>query len=55
MGARLVVQSAAGREVEGEIAYPFDSGRIVIGRAAAADNRIPHLTVSEIHATQAFE
>lgn len=55
LGARLVIRSAAGRDFDEEVAYPFDQARIVIGRGATADVRIPHLTVSEVHATLGLE
>lgn len=55
MGARLVIRSASGRDFDEEVAYPFDQARIVIGRGATADVRIPHLTVSEVHATLGLE
>ena len=51
MGVRLVVQSAEGKPPAEELAYGFDQARIVIGRGTGADVRIPHLTVSEVHAT----
>jgi pSer/pThr/pTyr-binding forkhead associated (FHA) protein len=51
MGARLVIRTAAGRPLDEAVAYPFDQGRLVIGRGASADVRIPHLTVSAVHAT----
>ncbi|MDD9944031.1 MAG: FHA domain-containing protein [Myxococcales bacterium] len=51
MGARLVIRSIDGRRVEEEIAYPFDQDRVVIGRGRSADVRMPHRTVSELHAT----
>lgn len=50
MGARLVIRSIDGRRVEEEIAYPFDQDRVVIGRGRSADVRIPHRTISELHA-----
>lgn len=52
MAVRLSVrhpQSAAGKS--GEVTYELDQGRIAIGRAAGADVRLPHLSVSETHAT----
>lgn len=51
MGARLFIRSVDGRRVEEELAYPFDQLRVVIGRSAAADVRLPHRTVSERHAS----
>jgi len=55
MGARLVIRSIDGRTVEEEVGYPFDQGRVVIGRGRSADVRIPHRTVSELHATLSQE
>jgi pSer/pThr/pTyr-binding forkhead associated (FHA) protein len=52
MAVRLSVrhpQSAAGDA--GEVRYELDQGRIAIGRSAGADVRLPHLSVSESHAT----
>lgn len=52
MAVRLSVrhpQSAAGQT--GEVSYELDQGRIAIGRSAGADVRLPHLSVSESHAT----
>jgi pSer/pThr/pTyr-binding forkhead associated (FHA) protein len=51
MGVRLVIRSAEGQPLSEELAYDFEQARIVIGRGAGADVRIPHLTVSEVHAT----
>jgi pSer/pThr/pTyr-binding forkhead associated (FHA) protein len=52
MAVRLSVRhalSAAGQA--GDVSYELDQGRIAIGRGAGADVRLPHLTVSETHAT----
>jgi pSer/pThr/pTyr-binding forkhead associated (FHA) protein len=52
MAVRLSVrhpQSAAGEA--GEVSYELDQARIAIGRSAGADVRLPHLSVSESHAT----
>jgi pSer/pThr/pTyr-binding forkhead associated (FHA) protein len=52
MAVRLSVRhglSAAGQT--GDVSYELDQGRIVIGRSAGCDVRLPHLTVSETHAT----
>jgi len=51
MAVRFVIRSAGGQALEEEMAYGFDQARIVIGRGAGADVRIPHLTVSDVHAT----
>lgn len=55
MGVRFVIRSAEGKAVTEEIAYGFDQARIAIGRGLGADIRIPHLTVSELHATVRFD
>lgn len=52
MAVRLSVRhalSAAGSA--GDVSYELDQGRIAIGRSAGSDVRLPHLTVSETHAT----
>jgi pSer/pThr/pTyr-binding forkhead associated (FHA) protein len=51
MGVRLAIRSAEGQPLSEELAYEFEQARIVIGRGAGADVRIPHLTISEVHAT----
>jgi pSer/pThr/pTyr-binding forkhead associated (FHA) protein len=51
MGVRFVVRSCEGKKPSAEIDFPFDQARIVLGRGASADVRIPHRTVSEFHAT----
>jgi pSer/pThr/pTyr-binding forkhead associated (FHA) protein len=51
MGVRFVIRSAEDVTPSEELGYAFDQARIVIGRGAGADVRIPHLTVSESHAT----
>jgi pSer/pThr/pTyr-binding forkhead associated (FHA) protein len=55
MGVRFVIRSAEGRPLQEEAAYGFEQARIVIGRGAGADVRIPHLAVSEMHATVRLE
>jgi pSer/pThr/pTyr-binding forkhead associated (FHA) protein len=50
MGVRLTVLPAGSQTAESEISYQFDQQRVVIGRGAGADVRLPHLTVSETHA-----
>lgn len=50
MGFRLVVRSGWGSE-SGDVSYEFDQTRIVIGRGAGAEVRLPHRAVSEKHAT----
>jgi len=55
MGVRFVIKSAEGKALAEEASYGFEQSRIVIGRGAGADVRIPHLTVSETHATVRLE
>ena len=45
-----MIRSVDGRQLDEEIEYAFEQARIVIGRGAGADVRIPHRTVSELHA-----
>ncbi|MFW6052169.1 MAG: FHA domain-containing protein [Myxococcota bacterium] len=49
MGVRFVVRA---RGVPGvpERTYEFDQGRVVVGRGQAADIRLPHRSVSHVHA-----
>jgi pSer/pThr/pTyr-binding forkhead associated (FHA) protein len=52
MAVRLVVRhpkSAAGEA--GEVRFEFEQARVVIGRSAGAEVRLPGLAVSETHAT----
>jgi predicted component of type VI protein secretion system len=51
MGVRFVVRSCEGKKPGSVIDYPFEQTRIVIGRGASSDVRIPHRTISELHAT----
>jgi len=54
MAVRFVVRSRDGQTLQEELAFPFDQfdqARIVFGRAASADVRIPSPTVSETHAS----
>jgi pSer/pThr/pTyr-binding forkhead associated (FHA) protein len=51
MGVRFVVRSREGKKAVSDVEFPFEQTRIVLGRGAAADVRIPHRTVSELHAT----
>lgn len=51
MAVRFVVRSRDGQKLKEELAFPFDQARIVLGRAASADVRIPSPTVSESHAS----
>ena len=50
MGARLSLRSIDGRRAAGQVEFTFDQPRILIGRSAGAEIRIPHRTVSERHA-----
>src|SRR5688500_11165295 len=52
MGVRIVVR---GGSSDAEVVYEFDQQRIVIGRGAGADVRIPQRTVSETHAVLRLE
>src|SRR5688572_24557947 len=52
MGVRIVVR---GGSSDAEVVYEFDQQRIVIGRGAGADVRIPQRTVSETHAVIRLE
>lgn len=45
-----VTTSVAGSERDAEIVYSFDQERVVIGRGAGADVRLPHRSVSSQHA-----
>ena len=51
MAVRFVVRSRDGQKLKEELAFPFEQARIVLGRAASADVRIPSPTVSESHAS----
>jgi pSer/pThr/pTyr-binding forkhead associated (FHA) protein len=51
MGVRLSIRSGEHGTLEDEVHYDFDQERIAIGRGPGADVRIPHLSVSEAHAT----
>jgi pSer/pThr/pTyr-binding forkhead associated (FHA) protein len=55
MGVRFLILSACAQGAEREISYQFDQERIVIGRGAGADIRLPFRTVSEVHATVFLE
>jgi pSer/pThr/pTyr-binding forkhead associated (FHA) protein len=55
MAVRFVVRSAEGVPLSEELSYGFEQARIVIGRGVSADVRIPHLTVSDVHATVRLE
>jgi pSer/pThr/pTyr-binding forkhead associated (FHA) protein len=50
MGVRFAVESAEGKPLAEGVSYGFEQARIAIGRGSSADVRIPHLTVSELHA-----
>jgi pSer/pThr/pTyr-binding forkhead associated (FHA) protein len=49
MGMRLVIRARDGL-AENEACYEFDQARVVIGRGAGADVRLPHPSVSHAHA-----
>jgi pSer/pThr/pTyr-binding forkhead associated (FHA) protein len=52
MALRLVVRHPNSKSGEaGEIQFEFEQVRVVIGRSAGADVRLPGLTVSDSHAT----
>jgi pSer/pThr/pTyr-binding forkhead associated (FHA) protein len=51
MAVHILICAAEGRPLTEDVDYSFDQTRIVIGRGGSADIRIPHLTVSEVHAT----
>jgi pSer/pThr/pTyr-binding forkhead associated (FHA) protein len=55
MGIRFSILTAYSQEPGRQISYEFDQERIVIGRGAGADIRLPFRTVSEIHATVQLE
>lgn len=46
-----MVRSCDAKRSRSEIEFPFEQARIVLGRGSSADVRIPHRTVSELHAT----
>lgn len=50
MAVRFVVHTAEGKPLAEELTFGFEQARISIGRGLAADVRIPHLTVSDLHA-----
>jgi pSer/pThr/pTyr-binding forkhead associated (FHA) protein len=51
MGVRLSIRSGEHGPLPEELHYDFDQERIAIGRGPGADVRIPHLSVSDAHAT----
>lgn len=51
MGVRFVLRACESKKPGTEIEFPFEQARIVLGRGVASDVRIPHRTVSELHAT----
>lgn len=55
MGVRIVVRGGSELRSSAEVVYEFDQQRIVIGRGAGADVRIPQRTVSESHASIRLE
>src|SRR5690349_9358313 len=55
MGVRLSIRSGEHGPMPEELHYDFDQERIAIGRGPGADVRIPHLSVSDAHATVRLE
>ncbi len=51
MAVKLVVRHPGSSGERDEVSFEFEQARIVIGRSAGADVRLPGLTVSELHAT----
>lgn len=51
MAVRLVVRALGAPDGSAEVIYELDQDRVVLGRGAGADVRLPHRTVSEQHAT----
>jgi len=51
MGVRLSIRSGENGPLPEELHYDFDQERIAIGRGPGADVRIPHLSISDAHAT----
>ena len=51
MGVRLSIRSGEHGPLPDELHYDFEQERIAIGRGPGADVRIPHLSVSDAHAT----
>jgi pSer/pThr/pTyr-binding forkhead associated (FHA) protein len=50
MGMQLLVRSVSDAKDSSGFAYAFDQERVLVGRAAGADVRIPHPTISVEHA-----
>ncbi len=50
MAVRLVVRAPFAADASAELAFEFDQTRVLIGRSASADVRLPHAAVSESHA-----
>lgn len=50
MGLRLTLLSSGDRAPASEISYWFEQQRVVLGRGAGADVRLPHPTISKLHA-----
>ena len=55
MAVRLVVRAPIVVETGAGLAWEFEQTRVLIGRAAAADVRLPHPAVSEQHAVLRLE
>jgi pSer/pThr/pTyr-binding forkhead associated (FHA) protein len=55
MAVRLVVRAPFAADASAELAFEFDQTRVLIGRGASADVRLPHAAVSESHAALRLE
>lgn len=51
MGVRLTIVAGPDGALSEPLAFELDQARVVIGRGAGVDVRIPHLSVSESHAS----
>jgi len=51
MGVRLTIVAGPDGELSEPLAFELDQARVVIGRGVGVDVRIPHLSVSESHAS----
>lgn len=55
MAVRLVVRAPFAADASAELAFEFDQTRVLIGRGASADVRLPHAAVSESHAAMRLD
>lgn len=55
MAVRLVVRAPFAADASAELAFEFDQTRVLIGRGASADVRLPHPAVSESHAAMRLD